>query len=128
MHTSTRRSNLSHVTYLIYDIHFSSFFLEPTAPPTNVTAYSTSSLSIIVHWGVVPQQHRNGHILGYRTCYHKASDPPSSKLCVPTYALSNHLGSLKPYTPYYITVIAYTNVGDGPSSKPLLVWTDQFGE
>ncbi|KAK3755298.1 hypothetical protein QZH41_014606, partial [Actinostola sp. cb2023] len=98
----------------------------PTAPPTNVTAHNTSSMGIIVRWYQVPAQYRNGHILGYRVCYHKTSDLPKSQLCLSVYALSIHIGGLEPYTPYYITVKGYTNIGDGPSCKPLFVWTDQF--
>jgi hypothetical protein len=102
--------------------------LEPTAPPTNVTAYNTSSMGIIAYWSRVPAGHRNGHILGFKVCYRKASEDPKTKLCLSVYALSIHFGGLEPYTPYYITVLAYTNIGDGPASTPLLVWTNEFGK
>ena len=48
--------------------------------------------------------------------------------CTSVYALGIELGGLKSYTPYWVSVLGYTNKGEGPTSKPLLVWTDEFGE
>ena len=38
----------------------------PSCGPTNVSAFATTSSSILVRWGDVPQPDRNGLILGYR--------------------------------------------------------------
>lgn len=98
----------------------------PTAPPANVTAYNTSSVSIMVFWSQVPKPHRNGHVLGYKVCYKRADTNDSVLYCIAVYALGIELGGLKSYTPYWITVLSYTNKGEGPTSEPLLVWTDEF--
>ena len=38
----------------------------PSCGPTNVSAFATTSSSILVRWGDVPQPDRNGLILGYK--------------------------------------------------------------
>uniref|UniRef100_A0A674ABP6 Sidekick cell adhesion molecule 2 n=1 Tax=Salmo trutta TaxID=8032 RepID=A0A674ABP6_SALTR len=38
----------------------------PSCGPTNVSAFATTSSSILVRWGEVPQADRNGLILGYK--------------------------------------------------------------
>ena len=93
----------------LFDMIFIVFLLlqEPTAPPANVTAYNTSSIGIIVFWEQIPKAHRHGYVLGYKVCY-KRADKNDSVL--------------------YCTAVGYTNKGEGPSSRPLLVWTDEFGK
>lgn len=97
----------------------------PTAPPDNVTAYNTSSFSIMVFWSQVPSRYRNGLVVGYKVCYKRADIIESVLYCIAVYALGMEIGGLKTYTPYWITVLAYTTKGEGPTSKPLLVWTDE---
>lgn len=98
----------------------------PTAPPANVTAYNTSSVGIMVFWGQIPKYHRNGYILGYKVCYKRADTNNSILYCTAVFALGLELGGLQPYTPYWITVLGYNNQGEGPTSQPLQVWTDEF--
>lgn len=82
----------------------------------------------MVHWSPVDPTHRNGEILGFKVCYEEANSTVSSKLCYPpVLALGLELIGLKMYQNYWITVSAYTRVGDGPPSKPILVSTDEFG-
>lgn len=38
----------------------------PSSGPTNVSAFATTSSSILVRWGEVPEADRNGLILGYK--------------------------------------------------------------
>lgn len=38
----------------------------PSSGPTNVSAFATTSSSILVRWGEVPETDRNGLILGYK--------------------------------------------------------------
>lgn len=42
----------------------------PSCGPTNVSAFATTSSSILVRWFEVPEPDRNGLILGYRVCFH----------------------------------------------------------
>ncbi|KAJ7358733.1 hypothetical protein OS493_021508 [Desmophyllum pertusum] len=99
---------------------------EPTAPPANVTAYNTSAVGIMVFWEQIPKPHRHGHVLGYKVCYKRADKNGSVLYCTAVFALGIELGGLNSYTPYWITVLGYTNKDEGPSSRPLLVWTDEF--
>ena len=104
------------------------YFQVPTAAPANVTAYNTSSVGIIVFWEQIPRSHRRGNVIGFKVCYKRADKNDSVLYCTAVFALGIELGGLRSYTPYWITVLGFTNKGDGPSSRPLLVWTDEFGK
>ena len=82
----------------------------------------------MVFWSQVPYRYRNGLVVGYKVCYKRADIIESVLYCIAVYALGMEIGGLKTYTPYWITVLAYTTKGEGPTSKPLLVWTDEHGE
>lgn len=43
-----------------------SFNTVPSCGPTNVSAFATTSSSILVRWFEVPEPDRNGLILGYK--------------------------------------------------------------
>ena len=116
------------VFFFFFFFFFSSIFPVPTAPPANVTAFNTSSVSIAVRWDQVPRAHRNGHLLGYKVCYMRADVKNSLMFCTAVYAMGLELGGLVHFKPYWITVLSYTNEGEGPEHKPILVWTDEFGE
>lgn len=104
------------------------YFQVPTAAPANVTAYNTSSVGIMVFWEQIPKPHRHGYVLGFKVCYKRADKNDSVLYCTAVFALGIELGGLRSYTPYWITVLGYTNKGEGPSSRPLLVWSDEFGK
>lgn len=58
-------------TYIIMEVYFKSTKLcpltaVPSSGPTNVSAFATTSSSILVRWGEVPEADRNGLILGYK--------------------------------------------------------------
>lgn len=40
----------------------------PSCGPTNLSAFATTSSSILVRWFEVPEPDRNGLILGYKVC------------------------------------------------------------
>ncbi|XP_041725138.2 protein sidekick-2-like [Coregonus clupeaformis] len=95
----------------------------PSCGPSNVSALATTSSSILVRWGEVPQTDRNGLILGYKVVYkEKGSDS------VPQYwevegntSHSVQLSGLGKYVLYEIQVLAFTRIGDGRSSKPSIL-------
>ena len=82
----------------------------------------------MVFWGQIPKPHRHGYVLGFKVCYKQADKNDSVLYCTAVFALGIELGGLRSYTPYWITVLGYTNKGEGPTSLPLLVWTDEFGK
>lgn len=46
--------------------HLHPFTAVPSSGPANVSAFATTSSSILVRWGEVPHTDRNGLILGYK--------------------------------------------------------------
>uniref|UniRef100_A0A1A8UMS8 Sidekick homolog 2b (Chicken) n=1 Tax=Nothobranchius furzeri TaxID=105023 RepID=A0A1A8UMS8_NOTFU len=95
----------------------------PSSGPTNVSAFATTSSSILVRWFEVPEPDRNGLILGYRVVYkEKDSDGVVHFWTVEGNAShSIQLTGLGKYVLYEIQVLAFTRIGDGrPSSPPIL--------
>ncbi|KAG7491379.1 hypothetical protein MATL_G00003050 [Megalops atlanticus] len=95
----------------------------PSCGPTNVSAFATTSSSILVRWFEVPEPDRNGLILGYKVVYkEKDSDSPLQFWTVEGNAsYSVQLTSLGKYVLYEIQVLAFTRIGDGmPSTPPIL--------
>ena len=79
----------------------------------------------MVKWGNVPQAAQNGIILRY-TVYYKVF-PNGSVHFKPVSALSSKvtLRGLNKYTNYSIWVSASTVKGNGNTSKPIIVTTDE---
>ncbi|XP_040885449.1 protein sidekick-2 [Toxotes jaculatrix] len=95
----------------------------PSCGPTNVSAFATTSSSILVRWLEVPEPDRNGLILGYKVVYkEKDSDSAIHFWSVEGNAThSVQLTGLGKYVLYEIQVLAFTRIGDGrPSSPPIL--------
>ncbi|KAM9457056.1 protein sidekick-2 isoform 2-T2 [Clarias gariepinus] len=95
----------------------------PSSGPANVSAFATTSSSILVRWGEVPEADRNGLILGYKVAYReKDSDSPFRFWVVEgNTSHSVQLTGLDKYVLYEIQVLGFTRIGDGaPSSPPLL--------
>uniref|UniRef100_A0A1A9UHY3 Protein sidekick n=1 Tax=Glossina austeni TaxID=7395 RepID=A0A1A9UHY3_GLOAU len=92
----------------------------PSYGPLDVQANATSSTTIVVRWGEVPKQHRNGQIDGYKVFYaatsrggqvlHKSISSNSS--------FTTTLTELKKFVIYHIQVLAFTRLGDGALSTP----------
>ncbi|CAG06587.1 unnamed protein product, partial [Tetraodon nigroviridis] len=95
----------------------------PSCGPTNVSAFATTSSSILVRWLEVPDPDRNGLILGYKVVYkEKDSDSAVHFWTVDGNAThSVQLTGLGKYVLYEIQVLAFTRMGDGrPSAPPIL--------
>ncbi|KPP75421.1 protein sidekick-2-like [Scleropages formosus] len=95
----------------------------PSCGPTNVSAFATTSSSILVRWLEVPDADRNGLILGYKVAY-KEKDSDSSLhfwTVEGNTSQSVQLTGLGKYVLYEIQVLAFTRIGDGvPSTPPIL--------
>ncbi|XP_023672749.2 protein sidekick-2 isoform X2 [Paramormyrops kingsleyae] len=95
----------------------------PSCGPTNVSAFATTSSSILVRWLEVPEPDRNGLILGYKVVYkEKDSDvSPQFWMVEGNTTHSIQLSGLGKYVLYEIQVLAFTRIGDGaPSAPPIL--------
>uniref|UniRef100_A0A8C2AST9 Sidekick cell adhesion molecule 2b n=1 Tax=Cyprinus carpio TaxID=7962 RepID=A0A8C2AST9_CYPCA len=95
----------------------------PSCGPTNVSAFATTSSSILVRWFEVPEPDRNGLILGYKVVYkEKDSDSPLQFWTVEGNAShSVQLTGLGKYVLYEIQVLAFTRIGDGRPSSPSIL-------
>ena len=100
-------------------------FLGPNAPPSNVRGQNLSSTSIFVQWSNVPAADQNGVILSYTVIYKALPNggPQTEVVSAPT--SHGTLAGLNEYTSYSITVFASTIKGDGNTSVPIIVITDE---
>ena len=87
--------------------------------------HNTSSTSILVQWGEVPPDNRNGIIVNYTVTYKEVPNGSPLTKIVSTPTNQTTLTGLKKYTNYCITVFASTEKGDGNDSKPIVVITDE---
>lgn len=123
------------MTYYSYGVTLSLLYLSmivavPEAFPTNVTGFNQSSTSLFVEWRHIPQQYRNGILLGYKISYapKKSSQSMFSKTVNSTRE-STTLDNLKKYTWYVIKVAGFTSKGLGPQTpRPLEIRTSEDGE
>ncbi|XP_054261356.1 protein sidekick-like [Macrosteles quadrilineatus] len=94
----------------------------PSFGPMNVAANATSSTTIVVRWGDVPRQHRNGQIEGYKVIYGTGNPrnplPPQVKDIPSNRTFTTTLTELRKFVVYSIQVLAYTRLGDGTLSTP----------
>ena len=99
------------------------YFLEPSAPPANVTGNNSSSRSILVQWDEVPENDKNGIIKGYKITYKdwRTGGEKTQTVDAPTRQVN--LTGLNEFTKYNISVLAFTVKGDGRLSSAITVTT-----
>ena len=107
------------------NVNKSLFPLEPSAPPANVRGHNTSSTSVLVEWNDVPAADQNGIILCYTITYESQTENHNGKETVYYPTLQTELTGLNEYVNYSITVFASTVKGNGPTSSPIFVITDE---
>nr|XP_018910641.1 PREDICTED: protein sidekick isoform X1 [Bemisia tabaci] len=102
----------------------------PEAAPTSIKAKAVNSTSIEVWWKPPNPQKINGINQGYKiqawineTLNHVMNVPPS--LFDPLAQQMAIISGLDKYTLYNITVLCFTDPGDGPSSVPVQVRTEE---
>ncbi|XP_041641485.1 protein sidekick-1 [Cheilinus undulatus] len=99
----------------------------PSGSPMNVSAEAVSSTGILLTWTALPLAQKNGVILGYKVMYiEKESEiSPSVQVVEGEKSMTMFLGGLQKYTLYSLQVLAYTRIGDGPPSNPILLRTKE---
>ncbi|XP_062594902.1 receptor-type tyrosine-protein phosphatase F-like isoform X2 [Saccostrea cucullata] len=102
----------------------------PSAAPQAVSGMPyKDSRSIKVTWKPPPKDQQNGEIRGYKIFYVKydpsQTDQDATSSSVGAENQEIVLGKLEIFTEYKIWVLAFTSVGDGPSSPPIRVWTNE---
>ncbi|XP_073450671.1 receptor-type tyrosine-protein phosphatase S isoform X11 [Aquarana catesbeiana] len=101
---------------------------KPSAPPQDVKCVSTKSTTILVSWQPPPPESHNGILAGYSVRYGAldSEDPEVKEVKdIPSETTEILLEALEKWTEYRITVVAYTAVGPGPESSPVVVRTDE---
>ena len=110
---------LNNASYLV------SFLTAPNASPSAIQGHNTSSTSISVQWGIVPPADQNGIILSYTVTYKELPDGSPQAKIVNASKTNTTLMGLNEFTKYSITLFASTMKGDGTTSDPIFVITDE---
>uniref|UniRef100_A0A8P4K3M0 Receptor-type tyrosine-protein phosphatase delta n=1 Tax=Dicentrarchus labrax TaxID=13489 RepID=A0A8P4K3M0_DICLA len=84
----------------------------PSSPPRQVRGRMLSTTTAIIHWD--EPEEPNGQVVGYRVYYTSDNTLPVNQVCVTVCGLT-------PNKTYYIRVLAFTSVGDGPLSQDLQI-------
>uniref|UniRef100_A0A8C8E0Z3 protein-tyrosine-phosphatase n=1 Tax=Oryzias sinensis TaxID=183150 RepID=A0A8C8E0Z3_9TELE len=82
----------------------------PSSPPRQVIGRMLSATTAMIHWD--EPEEPNGQVVGYRVYYTSDNMLPVNQVSVPT---------LRFMITYYIRVLAFTSVGDGPLSQDLQI-------
>ena len=101
-------------------------FIVPSLPPEQLAAQNTSSTSLSVTWLPVPNGFVHGILRGYRVLF--KTDQESSYRNVTTGNQSFELTGLEKFTNYTVKVLAFTSIGDGNKSDPVIAPTDEDGK
>ena len=97
---------------------------EPDGAPQNVKGQNTSSTSISVSWEAVQADLQNGIITGYNITYQSQTENDNGVVEAGPNDLQANLTGLKEFVKYNISVVAFTEKGDGPPSI-IVVRTDE---
>ncbi|CAG7821394.1 unnamed protein product, partial [Allacma fusca] len=114
----------------------------PSLPPEKISCTATSSESLQITWDDPGLEGRHGIIQGYKVM-HQVSDSVSDSngLTLPnsqeseefpvetklTTSKTTGLHGLRPWTNYSVSVLAFTAMGDGKLSQPILCQTEEDG-
>uniref|UniRef100_A0A8C8Y2W3 Sidekick cell adhesion molecule 1 n=1 Tax=Panthera leo TaxID=9689 RepID=A0A8C8Y2W3_PANLE len=93
----------------------------PSAAPENVSAEAVSSTQILLTWASVPEQDQNGLILGYKVRVQELDPEPRSHVVRGNHTQSALLTGLRKFVLYELQVLAFTRIGNGVPSSPLLL-------
>ena len=106
------------VSHLPFSLSMCSVFAAPDGSPRDLSAYSDTSMSLIVKWEVPEASVQNGIITHHLVTY--TSSRSGRKMVVNTTRLLERLKGLEIFTDYNITVAAGTSVGVGPITSIII--------
>ena len=89
----------------------------PSRAPKLVTAYNTSSTSLVVKWSHVPRQYFRGKPIGYNVYFIPYWDDGFPFVRVNYTINTITLTNLYFYTEYYIAVAPVNSAGEGPAES-----------
>eukprot|EP00092_Neocalanus_flemingeri_P031723 GFUD01034457.1.p1 GENE.GFUD01034457.1~~GFUD01034457.1.p1 ORF type:complete len:1341 (+),score=224.87 GFUD01034457.1:285-4307(+) len=96
----------------------------PSAPPDKILVEMLNSTSAKVSLSPPPPQHRNGHLLGYNIQIKTNSSITHSNLVLNATTTSITLVNLTLNQEYVIRTVAFTKLGHGPFSAPVVFIMD----
>nr|XP_033480519.1 protein tyrosine phosphatase receptor type Db isoform X17 [Epinephelus lanceolatus] len=93
----------------------------PSSPPRQVRGRMLSTTTAIIHWD--EPEEPNGQVVGYRVYYTSDNTLPVNQWEKQMVRSANFITiqGLTPNKTYYIRVLAFTSVGDGPLSQDLQI-------
>lgn len=105
-----------------------SFLLVIGEPPANVTAYNTSSTSIMVQWkpSAIPDIKLSGYEVLFKPRHNASAQWDTTIACNKT--LNVTLKNLEKFTEYEILVSAFNEQGPGNFSEAVTCFTDEDSE
>ena len=101
--------------------------VEPSGPPTDVSATASSPSSIMITWTQPTADLMNGDLTGYVISVTRGDTLAAVQHTTLTDTTLSVSG-LHPHTTYICTVAAQTSAGTGPFSHRALVQTPENGE
>nr|XP_054607578.1 protein tyrosine phosphatase receptor type Db isoform X18 [Nothobranchius furzeri] len=95
----------------------------PSSPPRQVIGRMLSATTAMIHWD--EPEEPNGQVVGYRVYYTSDNTLPVNQWDKQMVRSANFITiqDLTPNKTYYIRVLAFTSVGDGPLSQDLRIIT-----
>ena len=114
------------MSYEFYNSILIFYFSEPTSSPENIVFSSVEARSFNIAWDEVPCSGQNGPITGYLLYYTNTTFSDTINITGGenrAYTLTQ----LRPYTNYTVTVSAYNDGGNGPTSDDRIQQTEQAG-
>ncbi|XP_022804361.1 receptor-type tyrosine-protein phosphatase S-like isoform X2 [Stylophora pistillata] len=98
----------------------------PTTPPQNVEVANKTITSLFITWDAVPTNQSLERIPEYKVTYSFMSSKHGGNVTVVTAPTAHiNLTGLRIYRKYNVTVLAFNQCGDGPSSEILSEKTDE---
>lgn len=102
----------------------------PSRAPRNFSLKASNSTSITAYWQLPPADSRNGIIIGFKLFYKKRGSAGLATTLTMNNGtvLSRDVAGLDIYTEYEFEVLAFTSVGNGPKTSPVVVRTMKDGK
>ena len=114
-----------HVDCHLYNYNY---YAVPDTAPQDFSIQALDSTSIFLSWGALPQEARNGLILGYLVTVTEVGAENATNISTTTSDTELLVEDLAPFTTYTCSVLAFTSVGSGPVSQLIDITTMEDGE
>ncbi len=104
-----------------------SFFSVPSDVPQNFTVQIISSTTLLLNWLPPPPESRNGQILGFTITI--TQDGDGSTMIIPVVNNEHEVlvNNLLQFTTYTCSILAFTAIGNGPTSQTVTLTTLEDG-